>query len=107
MRHSCQSRGPRQPCIAFVAIFLQVYAITPDRGPTTGGTRVTLSGANLTSVGTLGGGVHGSLLCRFGGSDGVEVEAFAMTGSDAVQCDAPANPRDDKGTEVRGASSGG
>ncbi|CAN0529423.1 unnamed protein product, partial [Ectocarpus sp. 8 AP-2014] len=45
----------------------EIFSVSPDRGPTSGGTMVTVSGANLTSAGTYPGFTEGSLLCRFGG----------------------------------------
>lgn len=61
---------------------------------------VTVSGANLTSAGDYPGFIDGNLLCRFGGPEGEIVEATPVAGRDAVQCEAPSNPRQDGGTEV-------
>lgn len=61
---------------------------------------MTVSGANLTTAGAYPGFTSGSLLCRFGGPGGKTVEANPVAGSDAVQCEAPPNPREDGGTEV-------
>lgn len=61
---------------------------------------ITVAGANLTSAGTHPGTTDGDLLCRFGGSGGKVVKATPVLGSDAVQCVAPANPRQDPGKEV-------
>ena len=82
----------------------KVLSISPDRGPTSGGTMVTVSGGNLTSAGAYPGFTEGSLLCRFGGPEGETVEATPVIGGsdDAVQCRSPPDPREyDGGTEVR------
>lgn len=80
-----------------------VLSISPDRGPTSGGTMVAVSGGNLTSAGAYPGFTGGSLLCRFGGPEGETVEATpVVSGSDdAVQCRSPPDPREyDGGKEV-------
>lgn len=82
----------------------EILAISPNRGPTSGGTMVTVSGKHLTSAGTYPGFTDGSLLCRFGGPEGATVEATPVAGGsgDAVQCRSPPDPREyDGGTEVR------
>lgn len=81
--------------------YLQLYYITPDRGPSTGGTIVTVYGANLTSASEYPGFKNGSLLCRFGGPEGKSIQAEPVLGIDAIRCVAPSNPREDGGTEVR------
>ncbi len=81
----------------------EVLSVSPDRGPTSGGTMVTVSGKNLTSSGAYPGFTNGSLLCRFGGPEGETVEATPVVGGsdDAVQCLSPPDPRpDDEGKEV-------
>lgn len=81
----------------------KVLSISPDRGPTSGGTVVTVSGGNLTSAGAYLGFMEGSLLCRFGGPEGATVEATPVIGGsdDAVQCRSPSDPREyDGGKEV-------
>lgn len=80
---------------------MQVYSVSPDRGPSSGGTLVTVSGANLTSAANYPGYRDGNLLCRFGGPRGKTVPAKPATGSDTIVCATPPNPRDDAGTEVR------
>lgn len=76
-----------------------IFSVTPDLGPTSGGTMVTVSGANLTSAGTYPGFTEGSLLCRFGGPGGSTVSAEPVVGGedDAVRCEAPVDPRRDVG----------
>ncbi|CAN0079642.1 unnamed protein product, partial [Hapterophycus canaliculatus] len=44
----------------------EVFSVSPDRGPSAGGTMVKVSGVNLTSAGAYPGFTNGSLLCRFG-----------------------------------------
>lgn len=61
---------------------------------------ITVSGPNFTYAGAYPGVTDGDLLCRFGGSGGENVKATPVLGSDAVQCEAPPNPRQDKGSEV-------
>lgn len=81
----------------------EVLSISPDRGPTSGGTMVTVSGGNLTSAGAYPGFTEGSLLCRFGGPEGETVEATPVLGEndDAVECRSPPDPREyDGGREV-------
>lgn len=81
----------------------EVLSVSPDRGPTSGGTMVTVSGKNLTSAGAYPGFTNGSLLCRFGGPEGETVEATPVVGGndDAVQCLSPPDPRPDaEGKEV-------
>lgn len=77
----------------------EIFSVSPDRGPTSGGTMVTISGANLTSAGTYPGFTEGSLLCRFGGPGGSTVNAEPVVGGDddAVRCEAPVDPRRDVG----------
>lgn len=82
----------------------EVLSVSPDRGPTSGGTMVTVSGGNLTSAGAYPGFTDGSLLCRFGGPEGETVQATPVIGGngDAVQCKSPPDPRGyDGGKEVR------
>lgn len=81
----------------------KILSISPDRGPVSGGTMVTVAGANLTAAGAYPGFTDGSLLCRFGGPQGETVEATPVIGgsNDAVQCRSPPDPRqDDGGKEV-------
>lgn len=81
----------------------KVFSVSPDRGPSSGGTMVKVSGANLTSAGTYPGFTNGSLLCRFGGPGGDVVEASPVLGGsdDAVQCISPPDPQQGGGgTEV-------
>ena len=81
----------------------EVLSVSPDRGPTSGGTMVTVSGGNLTSAGAYPGFTNGNLLCRFGGPEGITVEATPVVGGsdDAVQCLSPPDPlQGDGGTEV-------
>lgn len=61
---------------------------------------LTVSGTNFTSAVSYPGITDGDLLCRFGGSGGEAVDAAPVLGSDAVQCTAPPNPRQDNGNEV-------
>lgn len=81
----------------------KVFSVSPDRGPSSGGTMVKVSGVNLTSAGGYPGFANGSLLCRFGGPGGEVVEASAVVGGsdDAVRCISPPDPQQGGGgTEV-------
>lgn len=75
--------------------------MVPNRGPSVGGTLITVSGANITSAATRPGLREGSLLCRFGRLEEAVVPAKLASGSDSLQCETPPNPRQDGGTEVR------
>lgn len=81
----------------------KIHSISPDRGPTLGGTMVIVSGESLTNAGAYQGFTDRSLLCRFGGPEGTTVQATPVIGGsdDALQCRSPPDPRqEDGGNEV-------
>lgn len=79
---------------------VQVYSVSPDRGPTTGGTVVTVSGVNISSAATHRASSDGGILCRFGGPGGQIVRGVPLPGIDAVECETPPHPGEDPDIEV-------